>query len=331
MYADRRISISWVADHRRSSEIAAVVHARAFFVRATQRLLPLRYFSQLITTRRILRQERPSLIVVMQPPPFALFAVIGFARRSGALVLGDLHSGVFFDPKWKWAVKLVLRALRAHGAAIVPNGDLAQICREAGVKTFVCHGLISPLDHHHDCCETDVLDKASNGVSYVLVPLAYAYDEPINEILQAARLTPSVRWVLTGRAPDRVRSSAPENCFFPGYVSSAEYQTLRAHASVVLALTTDESTMQSAGYEATAAATPLITVATRVLVDYYKDAARYTGLTPGEISAAVNSVLESHSVWRAKMERLRDSVIAEQQIPGDEVEAWLIEKGRTLE
>lgn len=323
MTTDHRISISWIADHRRSLEIAEVVFATPFFVRASHGLLPFRYLSQFLATRRILKQERPTLIVVMQPPPFALFAVAGFARRARALVLGDLHSGVFFDPKWRWARKWVLRTLRQRGAAIVPNSDLAGMCRDAGVTTFVCHGLIAPLAHDHTNCPTDLLAAAGAGAPYVLAPLAYAYDEPVDSLLEAARRLPNVRWVLTGRAPESVRSVAPANCFFPGYVSSSDYRALRNHAQAVLALTTEESTMQSAGYEATSAGTPLVTVPTRVLVDYYGDAALYTGLSPDEISESVKEILAANADWKNRMLALRDTVIGNQQAPGDEVAAWI--------
>lgn len=244
----------------------------------------------------------------MQPPPVALFSVLLSRYGRAAVIVGDLHSGVFFDPKWKWAHKWILRVLRKRGFAIVPNGDLADICRTFDTPVVVCHGRITPTEHDHEQCATAILPKRS----FVLVPLSYSRDEPIEQILLAASQAPDIEWVFTGKPPAEVRAQAPSNVSFPGFVSNAEYRTLRIHASTVLALTTQESTMQSAGYEATASATPLVTSPTGVLRDYFKDAARYTVPTGTRIAEAVNDTTGRPEFWQAAMKGHRDAIIERQ-------------------
>lgn len=310
-----RLSISWVRGHRRSREMAVALGFEAVFVHAPGGPLPLRYLRQWRATRRLLRQRRPSAVMVMQPPPLALWAVRGYARRRGVPLLGDLHSGVFLDPKWRWAAGSVLRTLRRRGAAIVPNQELAERCAAAGVPAFVIPAFIEPLA---PAPEGPVADVAT-----VLVPLTYSRDEPIDALLGAAAAAPELRWQFTGRAPQAVRDRAPANVEFVGFVDDAAFLALRRGASAVAAITTVEGTMQSAGYEALAAATPLLTVPTRVLRAYFGDAARYAAPVAAELAAGARELVADAEGWSRRMRLLRDRVLDDQERAASRARRWL--------
>lgn len=315
----RGISISWFHEHRRSREVAEVVGVDPFFIRSDRKFLPLRYIDQYLMTRRVLAEQKPACLVVMQPPPVALLAVLPYVTKHQAVLIGDLHSGVFFDRKWRWTAKWVLHRLRRHGGAIVPNGDLAEFCREAGVDAFVCHGLVKPLERTGASRVSDLVPHSE----YVLVPFTYASDEPVAELLDAARLRPEIRWVLTGKAPRAVRSEAPKNVLFTGFVSRDDYAALRLSATAILALTTRDSTMQSAGYEAIASGTPLVTVSTRVLRQYFEDGAEYVENTAESIARGTARVLSSAAEYRARMIARRGEIMVEQEAVRGEISGWL--------
>jgi len=316
------VSISWFGDHRRSNEIADVVGVRPFFLRGRSRILPVRYANQFLSTWSLLRAERPSLIVVMQPPVLAILAVLPYVKRHDAMLVGDLHSGTFFDRKWRWASKWVLLRLKAHGMAIVPNEDLAEMCRRAGVEVFVCHGLLPQPSQGQDSRTTS---REAPESPYALVPFTYAADEPVDELLEAARQLPGVSWVLTGDAPSSVRGAAPANVRFTGFVSKEEYTSLRRNAHVILALTTRESTMQSAGYEALAGGTPLITSNTRVLRGHFKDGARYVEPTAPSIADGVNEVMNDIVQFRRSIAQRGAEVLIEQDAVRELIRARLAE------
>ena len=298
----QRISISWTAAHRRSSELAAAFGFDSHFVRGRASFLPVRYLQQWTATRTILRRERPEAVVVMQPPPFALFAVAWYCKRNGATLIGDLHTGAFTDPKWRWSIRSVLALLRRYGFAVVPNSELADWCQQAGVDAYVCAARISPAP-----AATVRVDR-----SLVLVPLSYSFDEPVDEVLQAAAKNPDLQWVLTGRAPEHVKGKAPANVRFSGFVSADEYLELRDASVVMVALTTVESTMQSVGFEALSAAKPLVTSPTRVLKDYFGDAVVYAEPDAGAIAEAVASAVRQAPDLERQMLALRESKISAQ-------------------
>lgn len=301
------LSINWVDHHRRSAELAGALGVRPHFIRSDSRLLPVRYLRQWLLTRRLLA-ARPNAVIVMQPPVLSLACAYLHTTRS-TIIIGDLHTGTFRDPRWKWSAPIVLAVLKKRGFAVVPNENLADLCRDAGVPVVVSHGYITPFDQSaHLVLPRNV--RADRP--FVLVPLAFAYDEPIDEILEAARQTPELTWVLTGKAPKSVVASAPENVILTGYVSKEEYSGLRATATVVLAATTAEGTMQSAGYEALAAGSPLVTSPTKVLTDYFGDAALYAAAEASSIAEQVSHAFGDCHTLANRMVDLRQKRIAEQ-------------------
>ncbi|MBP2390060.1 glycosyltransferase [Aeromicrobium fastidiosum] len=153
----------------------------------------------------------------------------------------------------------------------------------------------------------------ATGRATVLVPLTYAFDEPVEQILGAAEARPDLRWLLTGKAPEGLSAAAPDNVEFTGYLTDADYTTAQLSADVICALTTQEGTMQSAGFEALATGTPLLTSPTRVLKNYFGSAAAYSAPVPGEIVAQIDELIRNGDAWRRRMLDLRHHRIAEQQ------------------
>lgn len=190
-----------------------------------------------------------------------------------------------------------------------------------GLRAIVLDDLVEVRELDLSPWEDKALgDKLRNG--YVLAPLAYAHDEPIGELLRAAEMTPDLTWVFTGHAPKSVRQSASSNVVFSGFVSNHDYVRLMSQAEVVLAITTNEDTMQRAGYEATSFARPLVTSDTRVLRDYYEG---FAEICPPQAEALVEAVKRAHSDAGAasRMARLRAQKISEHKIAIRTLEEWI--------
>lgn len=304
-------SINWYPHHRRSAELGSALEAEIHFFPGSGRLLPLRYIGQWRDTRRVLREGNIDVLLVMQPPAIALASIATSWRLRSAIIVGDLHTGVFTDPKWKWLAPIVLRTLRRRGFAVVPNEELAGIVRRAGVTVFVTHAFIKPT----------IGPSAPRREGHILVPLSYSRDEPVDAIISAASMLNSEQFVLTGNPPSRFRDSAPPNVRFPGFVSAAEYQQLRAKARMVIALTEQEMTMQSAGFEALADATPLVTSPRRVLREFFGEAAVYAESDGRAIAASIETVSGDLPAYAERMKRRRDQQIKEQNAVIDAIRA----------
>jgi glycosyltransferase involved in cell wall biosynthesis len=307
--------------HGRSADLAASLGIPSYFVSEPRGSAPLRYVRQWVKTRRLLREKQPNTVIVMQPPIIALLAVTAFAPRS-RMVIGDLHSGVFLNPKWRWAARWTFRLLRGSNAAIVTNEILAERSRSAGVRTIVSHDLITESTGA-SASPPQGFDRPADSALFALVPVAYANDEPIDALLDAAANRPEVRWVLTGRAPQDVRQRASANVTFTGYVSDAEYRWLVEHCAVMLALTTRDHTMQRVGYEAMSGAKALVVSGTQVLRDFFGDAAIYTAPTSVDITMAVDAALERREDLQGLMARRRAEQIERQTTALEQIRALL--------
>jgi len=312
MRSDRAIFVSWIGFHGRSAGLARELDIECHFVDGGSGNVARRYLRQWRETARIVRRHRPSAVVVMQPPIVALWSVM-FATSSSVRLIGDLHTGVFTDPKWKWATGFTLNLLRRRGSAIVTGSQLAEVCRVKGVDALVLHDIVHRTSAPEGEAESAVVRELLDGGPFVLVPLAYAFDEPIPQILKAASIYPSVNWVLTGKAPEHIRAAAPSTVIFPGYVSDSDYSRLLHAAAAVAALTAEENTMQRAGYEALSAGRPLVTAPTKVLRDYFSTAAFYATLTTRGIADAVRTTVAEGAERSAAMKKLCEIKTQEQE------------------
>jgi len=312
------VFISWIAHHGRSAAIASALGAEPLFITGGSGPAPVRYLRAAIATRRALRSpQRPSAAIVMLPPLPALLATT-LSRRS-LPIAGDLHSGVFNDPKWSWALVLTLRILRKRGIAVVTNASLAQTCRDRGVETVVLHDMIEDYQEPLGAPPLDLIRG-----EYVFLPVTYAPDEPIDSVLAAAAASPAVTFVLTGRAPERVRQAAPSNVVLTGFVAQTNFESLLRNAGAVAALTTREDTMQRAGYEALSAGVPLIASSTQVLREYFEDSAVFSDSSAEGLQAAVQEIFADREAWIARVEAMKVRKQAEQTAALETLREWTI-------
>lgn len=315
------IFISWVRFHRRSQGIADALGIPSYYVHSATGGALRRYARQARDTARLIRKHRPKTILLMQPPVFALLAVRVLTFGTKTRIIGDLHSGVFLDPKWRWATRVSLFLLRGRHAAIVTNEPLARIAKEHSVRVLVLHDLVHDMSEDEEGRAT-ALAGVDLTVPLVLVPLAYANDEPVDEILAAARKLDDAVWILTGKAPESLRNVAPPNVRFSGYVTNAEYDWLLRNSAVAVALTTREYTMQCVGYEAMSAGKPLVTSETESLRSFFGSSAVYTESSAEAIRRAVSEALARRAELETLMTAQRTRQIGEQTKALELLVAW---------
>ncbi|MDI6629533.1 MAG: glycosyltransferase [Rhodococcus sp. (in: high G+C Gram-positive bacteria)] len=191
--------------------------------------------------------------------------------------------------------------LQGH-VLIVTNKDIAPSAFEEGSKTHavVLHDALAgrPVTKQR----SDVRQRVQNAACprYVLFPASYASDEPISNVIAAATLCPELKWVLTGNPKGNIGSACPPNVEFTGFLQKDEYDQAINEASVVLALTNRDSTMQRAGYEALLAGRPLVASDTSVLKEFHGSSALYTDNTPEDIRDKVRMAIENEYTLKQK-------------------------------
>jgi glycosyltransferase involved in cell wall biosynthesis len=237
--------------------------------------------------------------MLMMPPYPALVLCRAVARVRGVPLVVDAHSAVFEDTRWQRFLSPTIRSLRHCDLTIVTNARHRNLLELHGVVAVELH---NPPNHIDRSGEFD-------PEGHVLVPASWHVDEPIGEIIGAARMRPHRQFIITGHpspAVQRALGPIPHNVHLTGFVPRDQYLRLLAQAAVVCCLTLNDNTMQMGGYEAMSIGAPLVTSDFSLLREYFGDAAEYASPTAAGIGAALDQVFVDCDGYARRMNRRRD-------------------------
>jgi hypothetical protein len=151
--------------------------------------------------------------------------------------------------------------------------------------------------------------RAEGTPPCVLVPCSFAKDEPIEQLLEAARRTPGVRYVVTGnprKAHEEMVAGAPPNVEFPGYISKRDFDALLHSCDLLIGLTTLEGVQLSAANEGVAAGKPMVLSHTQTLRSLFAGGSVFVDPLDAEsIANGVEDALGRRAQLEAGMRDLR--------------------------
>jgi hypothetical protein len=142
--------------------------------------------------------------------------------------------------------------------------------------------------------------------------ISYSFDEPVRELLTAARSVPYVSLLLTGQAPAWAIEAAPANCKFIGWVDRSRYEHLLATARGVVALTNLEHTAQMAAFESVEHGVPVLASGTKALRQFHKGGAVFVSdHKPATLASGLEALWTDHMALRPGAESTRQGAIRE--------------------
>jgi glycosyltransferase involved in cell wall biosynthesis len=276
---------------------------------------PWKYAYQAAATVVLLMRRRPRLVFVQSPPSFAVIFVAAYCAVTSARFIVDAHSAAMQASVWTWPRALYRMLARRALATIVTNETFGREIEGWGARALVLRDIPTefPIGEPPEM----------SGGFHVLVVNTFAGDEPLAEVVEAARLLPTVTFHVTGD-PERGRrsfdvSDAPLNVQFTGYLPDEAYYALMVAADAVMCLTTRDDTMQRGACEALAIGTPIITSDWPLLRGYFSDGTVHVAADAGSIATGVREA-------EAKIEELRDGV---RRLRARQWEEW-VEASRSL-
>jgi glycosyltransferase involved in cell wall biosynthesis len=271
--------------------------------------IALKYLGQTFATWRVLLRERADVVFVMTPPPIAILAVYAYCALHGVPYVVDAHTGVFVTRRWRRFQRLQFWLCRRALSTIVTNEHIAELVRSQGATATV----VADVPIHY---ETEGEASPEDGPFIVAFATSFDRDEPIAEMVEAARRLPQVSFFMTGDSAtgaQRLPADLPRNLTLTGFLEPGAYGGLLRRAGVVVALTTDDHTMQRGAYEAIYQATPVIVSNTAVLRSAFDEGAQHVDNSPDAIVKAVLRVREDRATFRAGAARLRDQKLRQWQ------------------
>ena len=238
------------------------------FVACTNRrgplVAPFKYACQALRTLLLLFRKRPRTVFVQSPPSLAVLFVAVYCALSGSQYVVDAHSAAFQLPYWtrpRWLHSLLAR--RAV-ATLVTNDRFQRLIEEWGAKAFLLPDIPTRFPR---AASYPVSDRFN-----VVVVNTFSDDEPLSEVLEAARELEDVQFYVTGKrssAPPKLFDEAPDNVHFTDYLPEESYYALLASSQAVMCLTTRDNTMQRGACEALWLGKPIITSNWTLLREYF--------------------------------------------------------------
>ncbi|HZU73371.1 MAG TPA: WecB/TagA/CpsF family glycosyltransferase [Acidimicrobiales bacterium] len=291
--------LAWTPIGGRSAEIADALGGEAYCVRApglgAKHWAPLRYALGLGLTVAYLVRRRPRALIVTNPPLLPGLLGWAYARATGAALVLDTHPGGFGAQGDAVAGRLqaVHRWLARRAAASLVTTDHWQRVLEGwGARGLVFHESRPPW--------RVAPPRSPTGRPQVLFVGTFGGDEPMEEVLAAARRLPEVDLRITGdlaRCPAPLRGSAPDNVTFTGFLVGDEYRRAVEEADLLVTLSTEPTSVMRAGYEAVWAQRPLIVSDWPGLAQVFPFAVQVSNDAEG-IAVGVRRALEHHDRLR---------------------------------
>src|SRR5947209_20115388 len=295
-------AVAWDKYQGRTEALAEALGGRAWYIRSRPKqkaLLPVRYVVDSIRMWRLLRRHRPGVLIVITPPVVApVVAWLWCATHHCRLVV-DCHTGAFHSWKWRWSGRLLEPVCRTAAAALVHTQE-----DEALVEAWGARALLVPDDLPDDRQASH--PPAASGLR-VVVAGSLDGNEPVAEVVEAARLAPQVEFRLTGdeeRVPLAVRRGAPCNAIFTGWLDYPTFLGELLVADVVAVFSTDPHIMNRAAFEAVGLGRPLVLSDLAGLRARFGGGAGFAAGRPSAMAAAVREALGRREEMAIRSRRL---------------------------
>jgi len=325
---ERLLAVSW-ENHRRTREICDWfgfgLHVLAF---DGGRLL--RYLKLGSATIGLLWRTRPD-VLFLQTPSVALATIAVLLRPwcGRYRIIMDAHNEAVQPFAYtQWPVPLLHRfTIRAADVTIVTNSALVADIERIGGRAHVLPDRM-PSPPVEPAAEVPLATPFR-----VMVVATYAADEPIAEIVEAARtLGPEYSFSMTGRENKlsaEQRANLPANVRQTGFLAEHEYWELMRDSHAMLDFTLKPNCLVCGAYEALALKRPMILSDNPASVALFDRVAVFAAShSPGDIAAAVRDCRSRYeelcrtasdeqprfaSRWREQAEALRRLVLSWQE------------------
>ncbi len=253
----KRIYITWDRYSSRSDSTAHFFGAKSFNIQLVKNpskfYVPLKYFLATLKTLAIICSERPHVVFIQNPPLIPVLILWVYSFLMKVHYIPDTHASVFTSRRWNrflWLYRFLSKRALTN---ILHNDYFVKKVRDWGANAINLGGVPRQL-------KTNKTYPLRDGFN-VVFPCSFYGDEPVEEVILAARELQGVKFYITGdlrRAPKELTKNVPNNIVFTDFLPHEDYVALLKACDVVICLVNQDLTNQSGAYEAIAIGRPII-------------------------------------------------------------------------
>lgn len=309
-FQSKQVHLAWTGFQRRQESMRSIVGFDCWFMpvpKSSKLVKAFHYLRLLVTSIARLKSVAPDIVWVQLPQVPALWAALIYRALAGKAVkvVADCHNAQL-RPPWS-TFPLASWSLKQCDAILVHNEAMFAKAAKLGWR----------MDRVLVLEDVPAVGKAQPPIGlavahikapkpWVLFPGSFAADEPIKEVIEAARLAPELTFIITGR-PERARlnghdiDTLPPNVILPGFLSLELFDDLLREANVVMGLTKEEGIQLSVCNEALGFNKPLVTSNTQILSKLFGKAAVLVDTKiAASIAGGCTEAVESASAYAIK-------------------------------
>jgi glycosyltransferase involved in cell wall biosynthesis len=269
-----------------------------------RRRTALRYAVSALLTVAKLARHRPTAVVVTNPPIVPGVLAWLYARVAGARLALDSHPASFGRKGDRVSARLlpVHRWLaRRVDTVLVTTDEWVEEVERWGGRGLVVHEAPPPWT-------CGPARRQVDGVTRVLFVGVFGGDEPVDQVVDAARHLDDVEILVTGdlrRAPAGLVEAAPPNVRFVGFLDPDDYAAAVDDADLLLALTTEPTSVMRAAYEGVYAGRPIVISDWPALRELFPYAVFVANDAEG-IAKGVGAAVDDRGTLLAELARARE-------------------------
>lgn len=303
--------IAWIKFQRRAVSMQPFFGFDLCFVPAkfdSKKLKIFDYVYKAAKTTAYLLRHRPQIVWVQMPPtPLLTMALLYKKINKKAIVIADCHNSMFSE-KWK---------RHLDGAKDLNKVDIIithnHVIKERAIERGVDRAKVRVLETKPAAGAPKATSGFDLGIknSWILMPCAFAEDEPMSVVFEAARMIPDVTFVLTGNTKRAAGihdlSNIPSNVVLTKYLSKEDYESLLAKTDAVLGLTTEHHVQLSVANEATGFEKPMVLSDTPLLRELFSRGAVYVEtLNPISLANGIQEAIRTKEFLTGETKKLKE-------------------------
>lgn len=304
--AGRPVYLSWIRFQRRPVSMQAVFGFDIAFMPIRWRGkagLALSYLVNFASSLKLLWSKRPGTVWVQVPQYPALWAAMLYRLLSTRRItlVADCHNSIVWRPWNRFPLGPSL--LSSCDLVLVHNTEVAVDARSLGIPA---ERMLVLEDAPCESARTEAAPADQAPRPWMMFPASWAPDEPIGQVIEAARRMPAATFFITGN-PTRANplpspEELPPNVRLLGFLPLAEFDAYLSHADLVLALTLEEGIQLSVCNEAVGLGLPMVCSGTRILRQIFSQGTVFVDASdPDSIVAGCREALAQREQLVAQM------------------------------
>ncbi|ELK44322.1 glycosyltransferase, partial [Halobacillus sp. BAB-2008] len=256
----------------------------------------------------ILLKNRPSTLWIQLPPSILLYQVFIYKLFfRDTKIISDCHNGQFRSPwlNFPFSIKLINFCSEI---IIVHNDDLLNEVKDKKILNLEKVHVLE--DNLPIPSESIKIEKPEENL--VLFPASFNSDEPISELVEAAKKVPHINIYITGeKSAEKLNrhsikeSDLPSNIKFTGWLTDDSYKTMLKSADIILGLTLLDTIQLSVAIEAVGYEKAMVLSNTNTLKKLFNKGSVFVDNDGASIAKGIIKALESKQELEKETKQLK--------------------------